>query len=122
MKLGETRVSVRLHGPRGHADVEMLVDTGATVTKIPQSIANRLGISPAYLAEVQLADGRVVERGESEAQVELHGRRRTIPVLIGPDHEEPLLGLTTLEILKLKVNPVTQQLEPAKWIEYSLIH
>ena len=122
MKMGETRVSVLLHGPRGHAEVEMLVDTGATVTKIPVSIANRLGIFPAYQAEVQLADGRVVERGESEAQVELDGRRRTIPVLIGPDKEEPLLGLTTLEILKLKVNPVTQRLEPAKWIEYSLVH
>ena len=100
----------------------MLVDTGATVTKIPESIANRLGILPAHQAEVQLADGRVVVRGESEAQVELDGRRRTIPVLIGPDQEEPLLGLTTLEILKLKVNPVTQRLEPAKWIEYSLTH
>jgi hypothetical protein len=46
----------------------------------------------ATVLDKLLEDRRIVERGESEAQVELDGRRRTIPVLIGPDQEEPLLG------------------------------
>jgi clan AA aspartic protease len=120
MGMGETRISLRLIGPEADAEIEMLVDTGSTLTKIPSSVARKIGIAPRYKAEVELADGRVVERDESEVVAELNDMRKTIPLLMGPDGEEPLLGLTTLEIFGLKVNPVTQKLEPAKFIEYAL--
>ncbi len=119
MKMGETRVSLRLLGPKGDAEIEMLVDTGSTLTKIPSSAATKIGIKSRYKAEVELADGRVIEREVSEAVAELNGFENTIPLMIGPDGEEPLLGLTTLEIFRLKVNPVTQKLEPARFIEYA---
>jgi clan AA aspartic protease len=118
MKMGETRVSIRLVGPDGDTEIEMLVDTGSTLTKIPSSAARKIGITPRYKAEVELADGRVIEREVSEAVAELNGYKNTIPLLIGPDGEEPLLGLTTLEIFRLKVNPLTQRLEPARFIQY----
>jgi clan AA aspartic protease len=121
MKMGETRVMVKLHGPAGAAEVEMLVDTGSTVTKIPDSVARKIGVVPGYVAEVELADGRVVQRGESEVVMELKGRRRTVPLLVGPDGEEPLLGLTALEIFRLNVNPAFQRLEPGRWREYELV-
>ena len=121
MKMGETRVTVKLRGPAGAADVEMLVDTGATLTKVPRSIAKRLGVKPRQAVEVELADGRTIERDASEAELELDGQRWTVPLLIGNDGEEPLLGLTALETFRLKVNPVTQKLEPARFIEYALI-
>ena len=117
--MGETRVSLKLLGPKGDAKVEMLVDTGSTLTKIPRAVASKIGISPRYKAEVELADGRVIERDVSEASAEFNGIMNTIPLLIGPDSEEPLLGLTTLEVFRLKVNPVTQKLEPARFIEYA---
>ena len=120
MKMGETRVSLRLLGPQGDAKVEMLVDTGSTLTKIPFSVARKIGIASRYRAEVELADGRVIERDVSEAVAEFNDITNTIPVLIGPEGEEPLLGLTTLEVFRLKVNPVTQKLEPARFIEYAL--
>ena len=120
MTMGETRISLRLLGPRGDAKVEMLVDTGSTLTKIPRSVASKIGIAPRYKAEVELADGRVIERDVSEAVAEFNDITNTIPLLIGPDGEEPLLGLTTLEVFRLKVNPVTQKLEPARFIEYAL--
>lgn len=71
------------------------------------------------MVNVELADGSLRERREAQAEVELLGRRKMIPLLIGPDGEEPLLGLTTLEIFGLKVNPAAQRLEPSKWIEYA---
>ena len=111
---------VKLHGPAGVAEVEMLVDTGSTVTKIPESVARKIGVIPEYVAEVELADGRVVQRGESEVIMELEGRSRTVPLLVGPDGEEPLLGMTALEIFKLNVNPAFQRLEPGRWREYEL--
>jgi clan AA aspartic protease len=120
MTVGETRISLRLFGPRGDAKVEMLVDTGSTLTKIPRSVASKIGVSGRYNAEVELADGRVIQRDVSEAVTELNGITNTIPLLIGPEGEEPLPGLTTLEVFRLKVNPLTQKLEPARFIEYAL--
>jgi predicted aspartyl protease len=117
MKIGETRVAVRLYGPKGAESLEKLVDTGSTLSKIPESVANRIGVSINEIATVELADGSLRERGEGYADVELQGKKRLVPILVGPDWEEPLLGLTTLEIFKLKVNSAAQKLEPAKWIE-----
>ena len=59
------------HGPMGSGEVEALVDTGATFTKVSQSFPNRLGLQVANVTEVQLADRRVVKRGLALAEVEL---------------------------------------------------
>jgi predicted aspartyl protease len=119
MKMGETHVIVKVHGPLGSVDVEMLADTGSTLTKIDESTARGLGIVPTGSALVELADGTDRERGIAEAKVEIMGDSTTVRILIGPDGEEPLLGLTTLESLRLKVNLIKRRLEPAKFIEYS---
>jgi clan AA aspartic protease len=118
MKMGETHVVVKVYGPLGSADVEMLADTGSTLTKIDESTSKRLGIEPTDSAVVELADGTDRERGLAEAKVEIMGKKATVMILIGPDGEEPLLGLTTLESLRLKVDPIKRRLEPSKFIEY----
>ncbi len=123
MKVGETRATVRLRGPLGETELNMLADTGSTLSKIDESTAKRLGIRPTGTAAVELADGTERERSLAEAEAEIMGDRvmgdrATVRILIGPDGEEPLLGLTTLETLRLKVNPLTRRLEPAKFIEY----
>lgn len=119
MKMGETHVVVKVYGPLGAAEVEMLADTGSTLTKIDESTAGRLGIVPTDTATVELADGTDRKRGLAEAKLEIMGDIATVRILIGPDGEEPLLGLTTLESLRLKVNPIERRLEPAKFIEYA---
>lgn len=111
MKMGETRVTLRLHGQRGYRDVEMLVDTGAIYTKISESLAREIGIVPDEAVKMKLADGTIRDAGVGEARVEYGGVKRTVPVLVGPG-DDLLLGVTTLEILRLKVNPVTGKLEP----------
>ncbi len=117
MKTGETRVVARVQGPSGDADVEMLADTGSTFTKIGESLARKLGIEPTGSVVVELADGTDRERRIAEAKIEMTGNTATVMLPIGPDGEEPLLGLTTLESLRLKVNPIKRRLEPAKLIE-----
>jgi len=42
MKTGKTRVTVHVHGRRGHADMEMVADTGATLTMIPETVAKKI--------------------------------------------------------------------------------
>jgi clan AA aspartic protease len=119
MKVGETHVVVKVYGPLKSIDVEMRADTGSTLTKIDESTAKKLGIEPTDSAIVELADGSERKRGLAEAKVEIMGKRATVMILIGPDSEEALLGLTTLESLRLKVDPIKRRLEPSRFIEYA---
>lgn len=63
-----------------------------------------------------LADGTAVERGVSECDIILpQGEART-PVILGEPGDEALLGVVTLEILGLVLNPFTRQLQPMRMI------
>jgi predicted aspartyl protease len=56
--LGETRVAARIFGQRIYEDIMFLVDTGATFTKIPQSLAKKLAIEADETIDVLLkSDG-----------------------------------------------------------------
>jgi clan AA aspartic protease len=112
MRLGETHVTVRLHGPKRYKDVEMLVDTGALYTKVSPSLARELGMTPNEVVNVELADGSKREASLADAVVEYGQSKRAVTVLVGPG-DKMLLGVTTLEALRLKVNPVDGTLEPA---------
>lgn len=114
----QTIVNVKIHGPNGTAEVEALVDTRATFTKLPPSVIEQTGVQPSYETDVELADGRTVTRYLAPAEVEINGVRRMAIVAIGEDGVTPLVGMTTLEKLGFKVNPVTESLEPAFAIEY----
>jgi predicted aspartyl protease len=94
-----------------------LVDTGVTFTKIPRSVASRIGLQAKYMAEVMLGDGRTVTRELALGEVEIEGVRRPVLVAIRGDEEIPVVGYTTLETLGFKVNPITGKLERIPAIE-----
>jgi predicted aspartyl protease len=119
MKMGETRATVRVHGTKGSRDVEMLVDTGALYTKLSPSLARALGITPNEVIKVSLADGTTREASLADAVIEYGPSKRAVTVLVGPG-DAPLLGVTTLEALRLKVNPVEGTLEPTTPYLYAL--
>ena len=115
--MGEVRVKFRVYSGGRFTDIEGLVDTGATFTKIPRSAASEIGLQAKYEAEVVLGDGRTVTRGLALGEVEIEGVRRPVLVAIGGDEEAPIIGYTTLETLGFKVNPITRRLERAPAIE-----
>ncbi|MEM4752584.1 MAG: hypothetical protein QXR55_03710 [Sulfolobales archaeon] len=47
--------------------------------------------------------------------VELMGERRHVPVIFAEEGDAAVLGVTTLEIFELKVNPLTRELERATY-------
>ena len=116
--MGQTIVTMRIHGPRGTADVEALADTGATFSKVPRSTIDAVGIEPQYESDIRLGDGRTVTRSLRLAEVEVQGVRRPVLVAIGANGEQPLISCTTLEPLDFKVSSVTHSLEPTPAIEY----
>ena len=110
--MGYVKVKASLGDPRRIKvkDVEFLVDTGSYYTVIPPRLANELGIKPVAEAEVILADKRTVKIALSYAYIKLLDREGVLPVRI-MDVPEPIIGVTALEGLGIKVDPVTGRLE-----------
>ena len=102
----------------GHPDggdlfpVTAVVDTGALHSMMPQSLMERLRISPVQTGRYRIADGNEVEYGVGDARFGIGEAVRYCPVIFGPE-EQYLIGATTLEIFELVVDPVGKRLAPA---------
>lgn len=115
--MGIVLTKVRIYGITGEKELDLMVDTGATFTRLPLSLANEIGIEWKDEVEVELSDGRIRKRKLGIAEIEMNGVRRTIPITAADD-ERGFIGYTALEILGFKVNPITQKLERTMAIEY----
>lgn len=115
--MGIFRVPARIWNPgdrsRGKS-LDLLVDTGATYTVIPESILRGLGISPLRRVKFRLADDRVVERDVGEVGIEVEGYMASAtPVVFGED-TVCLLGAVTMEQLGLAPDPIAKRLKPVE--------
>lgn len=100
-------------GPTGkRATVRFLVDSGATYTLLPHKDWQAIGLSPKRSATFTLADSTMIERKVSECHIALPQGEAYTPMILGEPGDEPLLGMVTLEILGLVLNPFTRTLQP----------
>lgn len=110
-----TFVKAEVTGPSGEsATINLLVDSGASYSLLPEDTWRRLKLEPQETLEFVLADGTVIEREASECQVRLNGKQRHTPVILGQADDEPLLGAITLENLGLVLDPFKRTLQPMK--------
>jgi clan AA aspartic protease len=110
------RVTATLTGPTGHGeDVELLVDTGATLLVVPRSLAERLDLAARRSQPVVIAGGERVVWPVAEVRVSLEGHEVTTPCFIAPEGPA-LLGAVALESLFLGVDPVAKRLVPVEGI------
>lgn len=116
--MGATYADLSLSGSSASDTLRCLVDTGATFTKIPMALGQRLGLEIVRQVEVELADDRVTVRPLALANAEMEGVRSPILVTLAEEAGVPLIGVTTLETLGFKVDPVAERLEPRTAIEY----
>ena len=94
--------------------VEMLVDTGATFSVIPDALANAIGIKRLRRAvTITLADGRRRKVDAGTAIFRIGEREAPATILVG-DVVEPILGVETLEALGLTVDARRQRLAPSR--------
>ena len=110
--MGHVFTQAYVEGLKSGEKVRMLVDTGATLAMIPRDLAKRLGVPTLKPRKVKLADGKEIEAEAGVVHITIDGREAPATVLVMG--EEPLLGVETLEILGLKVNPQTGKLEPTR--------
>ncbi len=112
--MGLFRISARLTGPTGDSEeVELLVDTGATLIVVPRDLAGRLGLVPRRHQPIVIAGGARDVWPVAEVQLTLDGQEVTTPCFIAPGGPA-LLGAVALESLFLAADPVGKRLIPVE--------
>jgi len=96
------RVGARLLG--------LLRMRGAMDTVIPRKIAGELELPVTGKSVVLTAKGSM-ELDEYIGVLEVMGKRRAVPMLVSDEMDFALLGVTTLELLRLEVDPTTGKLK-----------
>ena len=91
------------------ATVRFLVDSGATYTLLPYRAWQAIELRPKRSLVFTLADGTTVERQVSECHIALPEGEAHTPVVLGQLEGEALLGIVTLEILGLVLNPLDRK-------------
>ncbi|MEM0049321.1 MAG: aspartyl protease [Candidatus Bathyarchaeia archaeon] len=116
--MGFTHVKIKVFSPIDPSrfeEVELMVDSGALHMSIPRKKLEALNIKPVRVGRHRTFKGKEIERAVGEALVELMGERRHVPVIFAEEGDAAILGVTTLEIFELKVNPLTRELERATY-------
>lgn len=112
--MGMVTVTVRIGpGRESTRELEALVDTGSFYTILPPKLCEDLGLSLPLRERVGTADNRTLTIPVGVAHAELDGREAGI--LVGSMNvPAPLLGVSALEALGMKVNPVEGTLETTR--------
>ncbi len=98
------------------ATVRFLVDSGATYSLLPYKDWKAIGLSPKRSMTFTLADGTTIERKVSECHINLPEGEGHTPVILGEPGDEALLGVVTLKILGLVLNPFSRTLQPMRML------
>ena len=113
--MGLTFVPATVVGPKGRKrSVRFLVDSGASYTVLPERVWKALGLRPKRSLSFTLADGTELRRNVSECLIRYNGLEGHTPAILGEPQDQPLLGVVTLEILGLILDPFTRTLQPMK--------
>lgn len=113
--MGVTYVDGVVEGPTGAQEsLRFLVDSGASYTLVPHGIWQRLELTPRRSMMFTLADGTAIERSIAECYIRLPQGEGHTPVILGEPGDEALLGVVTLEILGLVLNPFNRTLQPMR--------
>ena len=98
--------------PTRSAEVDLLVDTGATLSWVPGQLLERLGLPALSRRPFLRADGRTIERETAGAIFRLNGSQANVTVVAAEPGDGHLLGATALESLGFAVDPISQRLVP----------
>jgi len=113
--LGYVRVRVKIRNSyerEREREVELLADTGAIYSIIPEKILKDLKIERRTLRSMKMSDGRIIQRHLGIVEVEVKGEVAHSMVVFGQEDDDAVLGVTALEELGLQVDPLTGELKP----------
>lgn len=94
-----------------HMEIEFLVDTGAYMMAINETIVKQLGLPVIETRPAELANGEIIECDVvGPIEVRYANRRSTQCAMVLPGDAEPLLGAIPMEDMDLVVELRTQRL------------
>ena len=95
------------------AEIEALVDTGATMMMLPADVVARLGVPVKGHRKVRYADSHIEEvPWVAGIRIDVRGRNAVISALVGAVGSTPLLGQIPLEEMDFVVDPKSRELRP----------
>ena len=115
--MGMTEIRVRivnLAEPGRSAEVDMVVDSGAIYSVVPEAVLRRIGVEPREVQSFGLANGGTVRRPIGDVRYEIDRCSGAAPVIFGRRGDASLLGVVTLEALGLRLDPLRRTLRPLK--------
>ena len=117
--MGHVYVDVEISNPKKplKASARALVDTGATYSILPEEFFKKLELESLGRVKVKTASG-MEDLQETEIRIKVFNRERTSPALVSRKVDIPLIGVTTLEILRIKVDPTTGKIEELPLLLY----
>ena len=98
--------------PSRTAEVELLVDSGATLSWVPRELLERLGVPRLPRRSFPVADGRTIERETAGASIRVNGSEAIVTLVVAEPGDGRLLGATALESLGFGVDPIRRRLVP----------
>ena len=90
------------------------MDNGATYSSPTKPVWESIGLVRKREEAFTLADGTAIEREVSECYLSIPQGEAHTPVVLGEQGDEALLGVVTLEILGVVLNPFNRTLQPMK--------
>lgn len=117
--IGHTWVEVEISDSekKKSTKIKALVDTGASLTVLPEKLAKQLGIKTISEEKVSTGAGEVkIKRGR--AWIKLEGKEDMFSVWISEIIDKVLIGVVTLESLGLEVDPVSETLKERPLLLY----
>ena len=113
--MGVFRVELEVGSPAGdqYVAVQALVDTGAIYTVLPEDLLDWLEVKRLQSDIFKMVDDSLVEYWIGSTTVRLRGNELPVPVIFAHPGSTPLVGATTLQILRLIFDPVEARLLPA---------
>lgn len=124
--MGFIRVPLKVLPPgdgREPVEVEVLVDTGAIYSLLPRQLLESMGVAVTGRGQFRTIEGQPIERDVANVFVEVAGRRSLgmVPVIFGEGADQPVLGVTALEMMGLEVDPVRGELRPIDFLMLAAI-
>ncbi len=92
-------------------DAELIIDTGSILTWIAREKLSKIGMKPRREKDFKTIEGRVIRRSTGPATLKYDGSEADIEVVFAEKGDAEVLGVTALEGLGYRVDPVTLKLE-----------
>jgi len=112
--MGLTYVKVRasnLMKPEAKAELELLVNTGSMLSWMPRKVLEGLNIAPRAVRQFKTIEEKIIKRETGAVVVEFDGLETVAEVVFAEEGDGSVMGVTTLESLGFRVNPITGKLE-----------